>query len=86
MRARIVPELGDARMTLERGLHETALHAVPAAVDEPDVAQTGGGRRRHEFDDDRRDVARREGVQVDLAFDRDAENVNGLVVIHRKRP
>jgi len=86
VRARIVPEFGDARMTLERGLHETALNAAPAPVDEPHLAQTGGGRRRHEFDDDRRDVARREGMQVDLVFDRDAQSVKGRVVIHRRMP
>ena len=85
MRARIVPELGDARMTLERGLHEAALDAAPATVDEPHLAQTGGRRRRHEFDDDGCDIARREGVQIDLALNwNDARDVDRRVVIHRR--
>ena len=41
MGRRIVPELDDPRVPLERGLHDAALHAAPAAVDQPHLAKTG---------------------------------------------
>ena len=42
MRGGVVPELRDARMAFERGLHDAALHAAAAAMDQPHLAQAGG--------------------------------------------
>ena len=56
-------------MPLECLLHDAALDAFTAAVDQPDLPQprlVSGG---DVLGDDRRDVARREGVQVESAVD-----------------
>ena len=60
-------------MLLERCLHRRALHSASAAVNEPHFGQT---ERRSGVDvvaDDRHDVRRREGVEVELALDRNAQ-------------
>src|SRR5262245_53287886 len=69
MRLRIVPELDHLRMTIERSLDDAALNAAAAAVNHPHLVEA---RRRGGVDvlgHHRRDVARRERVQIDLAFD-----------------
>jgi len=66
-------------VAIERRLNDPALHAAPAAVHQPHLAPT---RRRGGIDvigDDVRNVARREGVQIQLAFD---GNVDGVVFSH----
>lgn len=72
MRSRVVPEFLDERVMLERGLNTGALHAATAAVNQPDFAEARGLRRMDVLGDDRPDVARRKGVQVDLRLDRNA--------------
>ena len=77
---RRVGEAGDQRMAREQRLHDSALDADPATVDQPhlDESPLMGG-----FEivrDDRRDVARREGVKIERILDRDAD---GLVVYSR---
>ena len=54
-------------MLLQRRLHDAALHAGAAAVNQPDFAQPCLVRRAHVFLDDRRDVARLEGVEIQEA-------------------
>jgi hypothetical protein len=61
-------------MTLERGLHQAAQHAAPAAVHNPDLAQASSRRGVDVLLDDRGDVGRREGVEIELAVDRDTMN------------
>ena len=69
MRLSRVPELLDQRMGRKHTLHDGALHALAAAVNQPDLAQPGLVGRVDVFLDDRRDVARGERVQVERAFD-----------------
>ena len=57
-----VPEFHDQRMPLQRLLHDAALDAFAAAVNQADLAQSGLVRRVHVFFDHRLDVARGERV------------------------
>lgn len=75
MRRRVVPELDDAGVVLQCGLDNAALYAPATAVDEAYLAKAGGGRRIHVFGHDRRDIARREGVEIELALDGDTDGV-----------
>ena len=59
-------------MAVECGLHDAALHAFPAPVDETDVVKPGLRGRSDVFVDDGRNVARREGMEVELRFDGNA--------------
>src|SRR5438876_65320 len=43
MRRRVVPEFEDARMPIERLLHDAALHAASAAVNQSHLIKTRGG-------------------------------------------
>jgi hypothetical protein len=65
-----VPELLDQRMALERLLDDATLNAFAAPMDEADFpeARLVGG--VHVLFDDRRDVARREGVEIERILDR----------------
>jgi hypothetical protein len=58
---------------LERRLHDAALHAPPAPVNQPHLAQTGFNRGVDVIGDDTRDVARRERVKIQLALNRDVD-------------
>jgi len=62
-------------VAIERGLNDAALYTLPAPVDEAHLPPP----RRDGFIDvvrhDRRDVARPERVQIQLAFDRNAEGL-----------
>jgi alpha-1,2-mannosyltransferase len=78
MRRGVVPELDDARVTFERRLHDAALNSTAAPVDQAHFMES---RRRRGFDvlfDDRADVRRRKGVEIDLVFDWDS-----IVVSHQ---
>ena len=68
-------------MTLECRLHDPALHAVPAAVHEPQLAQPGLMRGADVLFDDDGDISRREGVQVELRFYRDLMSHDGCDVL-----
>jgi hypothetical protein len=64
-------------MTIERGLDDSALDALAASMDDANGAQSS---RRGGVDvlvDDRRHVSRREGVEIDLGFDRYADWIHG---------
>ena len=72
-------------MALERGLDDAALDAGAAAVNQSNLAQAGGVRRADILVDNRTDVARVEGVEVERVFDRDVDRRVG-VVRHRVKP
>ena len=72
MSFRRIPELDDERMPIERLLNDAALNATAAAVNETDFAESRIVRRVHVLFNDRLDVARIEGMEVDGAFNRDA--------------
>lgn len=59
-------------MAVEGGLHDAALYAVSTPVDEPDLAEPGVSGRSDVFFDDRGNIARREGVQIEFSFDGNA--------------
>jgi hypothetical protein len=62
---------------------DLALDADAAAVNQADLPEAAGVRRVEVFGDDRGDVTRREGVQVEGVLDRDA---NGLGVVYSRGP
>jgi hypothetical protein len=72
----IVPEFDDAGMLVEGRLDDASLHAATAAVDQPDFAEAGGGRRVDVVLDNRWNVAGRKRVQIEFRFDRDS---NGAI-------
>ncbi len=80
MRRGIVKKLHYQRMAIERLLHDTALDAASAPVNEPYFSQTGGVGFLEVLLHDRGDVARRERVQVERVFDGDPERVS---ILHR---
>jgi hypothetical protein len=51
-------------------LHRRPLHADPAAVDDPDLAEAARLRRAQVLVDDRGDVAGQEGMQIEAVLDR----------------
>ena len=73
VRLRRVPELYDQRMVFERVLHDAALHACAASVNQPHLAQASFVRGADVLDDNRRDVTRRERVEIDRVFDGDLQ-------------
>src|SRR5262249_46799162 len=60
-------------MALERGLDDSALNATTAAVDETHRAEPRVRRRVHVLFHNGADVGWREGVEIDLCFDWDAD-------------
>jgi hypothetical protein len=71
MRFRRVPKLFDQIMFVERRLHDPPLNAFPAAMYQPDFSQARSVRGMDVFVDHRRNVARRERVEIDRVFDRE---------------
>lgn len=63
----VVPEFDDEWMALEERLHDAALHAAPAAVDEPDLRQSRFARGLQVRVDDGGNVGGAERVQIELA-------------------
>ena len=57
-------------MSFERRLHDPPLDACPAPVNQADFPEAGLVRRPDVFLDDRGDVTRLEGVEVQGVFDR----------------
>jgi len=82
VRIGIVPERFDERMSLEHRLDDAALDAAAAAVHEADFGQSGPRRFGEVFVDDRRDVARREGMQIEFAPDRNPVRLWVWIVRH----
>ena len=74
MRLRGVPELLDERVAFERLLDDAALDPLAAAVNETYLAEASLVGGADVLFDDRFDVARREGVEVEYAFDRDSQS------------
>jgi hypothetical protein len=72
VRRRIVPELEHQRLLVERRLNDSSLHAAAAAVHDPDLVEPCLHGLTHVLDHDRRNVARRKGVEIELGFDRDS--------------
>jgi hypothetical protein len=66
-----VLELEHERVALEGGLHTSALHASPAAVNQSHFAQACRVRGVHVVFDDRGEVTRMERVQIERGFDGD---------------
>jgi len=64
MRLGGVVELDDERVSLERVLHDAALHADPAAMNQPHFPKSGLVRQPHVLFDHRRDIVRGERVEV----------------------
>jgi hypothetical protein len=81
MGRRVVPELGDERVSLERRLNDTALNAAASPVHEAHLAQAGFGSGGYVVCDDASDIPCSEGVQVDFGFDGDAYGRFGHVQI-----
>ena len=71
----IVPEFDDAGVLVECSLDDAALHAATAAMDQPDFAEAGGGRRVDVCMHDRWNIAGRERVQIELRLDRDSNRL-----------
>ena len=74
---RRIGEAGDERMAGEDRLHDLPLDADAAAMDQPHLDEPSGVSGVEILGDDRGDVTRREGVQVERILDGDAD---GLVV------
>jgi hypothetical protein len=70
--SRVVPELGDERVSLERRLNEAALNTAASPVHETHLAPPSPGSSVYVVCDDASDIPRGEGVQVYLGFDGDA--------------
>ena len=73
--SRIVPELGDERVSLERRLNDAALNTAAPPVHEAHLAQPGLGSGVYVVCDDASDIAWRERVQVEFGFDGDADGI-----------
>lgn len=69
VRLRGVPEFRHEGMVFQCLLHDAALNALAASVNQPHLAQACFVCRGHVLGDDGGDVARREGVEVDRVFD-----------------
>jgi hypothetical protein len=63
-------------------LHDAALDAATAAVNQPHFIESGSGGRVDVLLDNRWNIARRERVQIQFALDRDLHRAVG----HRPQP
>ena len=71
VRLRGVPEFDDERVAFERLLNDAALYAAASAVNESDFAKAALPGSGHVFLDDRLDVPRTEGMQIENVLNRD---------------
>jgi len=69
VRGWIVPEFDYARMAFERRLDDAALHAASSSVYDTDLVKACRRRSLDVLGDDRGNVARREGVKIELGLD-----------------
>ena len=74
---RIVAEFDDARMAIESGLHDPALHAFAPSVYETHVAKPRIDRCIDVVADNRGDVSRRESVEIQFRLDRNPDRFVG---------
>lgn len=79
MRRRIVKKFQYERVAFEGLLDDAALHPAPAAMDEPDFMKAGGVGFVQVLFHDRRNVAGRERVKVEVAFD---GNPKRVLILH----
>ena len=83
VRGRVVPELGDERMALEGRLHDAALNAAAASMNESNLGKARGSSLVDVLIDDRPDVPGMERVQVQFRPDGNSDRVRRqLVVMH----
>lgn len=87
MRCRIVEKLQHEGVPLEGLLHDATLHAHSAAMNDPHFTKSCRMRLVDVLFDDRGDIARREGMQVELAFNGDSQRlalsgVEGVLILH----
>lgn len=75
----IVKKFIDERMLLEHFLHDPALDASAAAVDQAHLAEAGVVRRAHVLVHDARNVLREERMKIEVVFD---GNVDGILIVH----
>jgi len=66
-----IPEFDHERVTVERLLNDAALDAAATAVNEPNLAKPAFPGSGHVLLDDRLDVARTEGMQIENVLNRD---------------
>jgi len=69
-------------VSIQGALHGQALHTDPSPVHQPYFTKTSGVRLVDVLFDDRRNVARRERVEVELRLDRNADRVVVSPLIH----
>src|SRR5262249_5057857 len=75
-----VVEGADQGIVAQRLVHDAALDALAAAVNQPDLVQARVVRGADVFLHDRGDVARLEGVEIQRTVDRDAKRIaHGLM-------
>ena len=72
MRFCSIPERLDQRVFLERLLNDTSLNPLAAAVNEANLTESRFVSGVDVLFDNRFDVARGEGVEIERAFDRNA--------------
>ena len=75
VRAGVVPELRNHRVSFERGLDDSALYAAPSAVYDADLSKARASSRSDVLLDHDRHVPGVKGVEIELRFDR--KDVNG---------
>jgi hypothetical protein len=75
MGSRVVEKLQHERVPVEDLLDDPALHASSATVNEPHFTQSYSVSLVEVLFHDRRNIARWEGVKIELAFDGDAQRV-----------
>lgn len=74
MRLWIVPEFHDVLVSIEHALHDTALNASPATVNEPHFVEPRRSGCMDVFLDDGRNVARGEWMQIEFGEDRNSRS------------
>ena len=75
MRFRRVEESINERMLRQGAVHDAALDADAAAVDQAHLLKSRLVRRTHVFVDDRRNVIRPERVEIELGLNRNAVRI-----------
>ena len=72
---RIVPECDDPRVTIQRRLDDAALDTAATPMHETYFLKAGKRGGFDVFGDNRWDVFGRERVEIELAFDRNADGI-----------
>ena len=75
MRRRIVAEFLDVGMAVECGLDDSPLYAAASPVNQANLAKTRAGGRLDVGLDNRRNVARRERMQIEVILNRHAVRI-----------